>query len=257
MVEVDRSRAARPGSERSWAYRSAVATVRPLLMGLTKRDWRGFDRLPQEGGFLVAVNHISYVDPFAVAHALYDNGHFPHFLAKDTLFELRVFGPWLHAIGQVPVYRGTGRAMDAYRDAVTAIERGQCVTIMPESTITKDPLAWPMAGKTGAARIALQTRCPVVPLAQWGAQDLMARGSKSLKLFPRKTMHLIAGDPVDLADLYDKGQDLDAVREATRRIMTAITRQLEILRREQAPTGHWDPRLNRRVADTEPTGGVA
>lgn len=256
-MEVGSTRAARAGSERTWAYRSAVAAVRPVLMGVTKRDWRGFDRLPSQGGFLVAVNHISYVDPFAVAHALYDNGHFPHFLAKDTLFEIPMFGPWLHAIGQVPVYRGTGRAVDAYRDAVATISAGKCVVIMPESTITKDPLSWPMAGKTGTARIALQTRCPVVPIAQWGAQELMARGSKKLRPFPPKTMYILAGHPVDLADLYDRGQDLAAVREATRRIMTAITAQLELLRGEKAPAGHWDPRLQRRVADTEPEGGVA
>ena len=66
---------------------------------------------------------------------------------------------------------------------------GECVVVYAEGTLTRDPDLWPMAGKTGAARIALATGCPVLPMAQWGPQDLLAPYGKRPHLFPPPTMH--------------------------------------------------------------------
>lgn len=68
------------------------------------------------------------------------------------------------------------RGVEAF--AVAAVGAGRCVVVMLKSTITKDPLGWPMAGKTGAARMALQTGVPVLPLGQWGAQELLEPGGR-------------------------------------------------------------------------------
>ena len=84
-----------------------------------------------------------------------------------------------------------------------------------------------MVGKTGVARLALTTRAPVIPVAQWGAQDLLARYGKLLKPFPRKLVTVVAGPPVVLDDLYDRPQDTKTLREATERVMAAITALLE------------------------------
>lgn len=54
------------------------------------------------------------------------------------------------------------------------IGQGELIGIYPEGTLTRDPNLWPMTGKTGAARIALTTGCPVIPVAQWGPQELLA-----------------------------------------------------------------------------------
>jgi len=62
----------------------------------------------------------------------------------------------------------------AFRAAVAAVQEGKCVVVYPEGTITRDPGLWPMVGKTGAARIALSTSAPVVPVAQWGPQHILA-----------------------------------------------------------------------------------
>jgi 1-acyl-sn-glycerol-3-phosphate acyltransferase len=101
-----------------------------------------------------------------------------------------------------------------------------------------------MVGKTGAARIALATRCPVIPVAQWGPQELLAPYSGKLRLLPRKTMHVTAGPPVDLSDLYDQPVTSTLLREATSRIMAALTVQLEQIRGEQAPTERFDSRTH-------------
>ena len=60
------------------------------------------------------------------------------------------------------------------------------IAIFPEGTLTRDPDLWPMAARTGAARMALEAGVPVVPVAQWGAQRLLGRYSKVLKPIPRK-----------------------------------------------------------------------
>ena len=113
-----------------------------------------------------------------------------------------MLGRILRACGQIPVERQSAQSADALLAAVAAVGQGQAVVIYPEGTITRDPDLWPMKGKTGAARIALRTGCPVVPIGQWGAQELMYGTEIGFpKLLPRKTLRLIAGDPVPLDDL--------------------------------------------------------
>ena len=225
-----------------FAYRFTVAILRPLLMLLTKRDWRGTEHLPATGGFVAVPNHLSYFDPLSFAHFLVDNGRPPFFLGKEGVFRVPVVGAILRGAEQIPVYRNTGRAADAFRAAVAAVESGKCVGVYPEGTLTRDPGLWPMVGKTGAARIALSTRCPVIPVAQWGPQDVLAPYAKRPRVFPRKTMHLRAGPPVDLSDLYDQPVTGALLREATDRIMAAITAELETIRGEQAPAERFDSR---------------
>lgn len=234
------------------AYRAAVRTVRPLMQTFTRRDWQGAENLP-EGGCVVCVNHISHGDPLAVAHFLYDSGHPAFFLAKASLFEIPVIGRWIGACEQVPVYRGDGtRAIEALRDAVSAVRAGRCVVIMPESTITKDPLGWPMTGKTGAARVAFETGAPVLPLAQWGAQEV--RHPTEGQRWRRAVMRMRLGPPVDLDDLRARPVDAEVLREATTRIMSAITAGVEELRGEPAPSGTFDPRTGNRLPPATDSG---
>jgi 1-acyl-sn-glycerol-3-phosphate acyltransferase len=211
------------------------------MMLLTRRDWRGTEHLP-DGGAVVVVNHVSHFDPLAFAHFLYDSGRLPRFLAKDAVFRVFFVGRVLRGAGQIPVFRETGEAARAYSAAVDAVHRGELVAIYPEATITRDPGLWPMMGKTGAARVALETGAPVIPVAQWGPQDLLAPYAKRPRLFPRKTMHVWAGPPVDLSDVAGRPVDAALLREVTERIMAAITALLEQIRGESAPAVRFDPR---------------
>ena len=235
-----------------FAYHVGMFIVRNSIHLLTKDEWRGTEHLPAEGGFLVVANHISHADPLAVARFLYDSGHPPYFLAKESLFSVPGGVGWvMRNSNQIPVRRDTTEAAEAYRLAVGAIHEGRCVVVMPESTITKDPDKWPMTGKTGAARIALETGCPVIPLAQWGTQNVRHRTVGAGLL--RVTSHMLLGPPVRLDDLRDREIDMAVLREATERILDAITAELESLRGEQAPEGRWDMHAQRRV----PRGQVA
>jgi 1-acyl-sn-glycerol-3-phosphate acyltransferase len=232
----------RPERQLPRSYRGIATFLRALVMPLTRRDWQGAEHLPSAGGFLVCPNHLSYFDPFAFAHFLYDNGHPPFFLAKAEVFEVPVFGRLLASAQQIPVHRGTTEAAKAFSAAVAAVRDGKCVPIFPEGTLTRDPQLWPMTARTGAARVALTTRCPVIPVAQWGPQEVLAPYARAPHLFPIKTMRMLAGPPVDLTDLYDRPLDSATLRVATDRILDAITRQLETLRGERAPAVRFDSR---------------
>lgn len=226
------------------AYRLAVLLVRPALQALTRRVWRGAEHLPATGGFVVAVNHISHLDPFVFAHFLYDHGHPPYFLAKESVFRLPVAGAILRGARQIPVYRNTGHAAEAFSAAVAAVEEGRCVAVYPEGTITRDPDLWPMAGKTGAARVALATGCPVIPVAQWGAHHMLPPYERLPRLLPPKHVHVAAGPPVPLDDLRGRPVDSALLRQASDRVLDGITAVLEDIRGEQAPRPRFDARVH-------------
>jgi 1-acyl-sn-glycerol-3-phosphate acyltransferase len=227
-------------------YRIAVFLLWPLMMAFTKRDWQGTENLnTDDGGIIVAANHISWFDPLVISHALWDNDRPPRFLAKESVFRVPIVGAIITSAGQIPVYRETREAVAAVRDAITAVNAGECVVVYPEGTITKDPDLWPMTGKTGAARIALTTGRPVIPMAQWGATDVIRPYKKELRLLPRKTMHVRAGKPVDLSDLAGLPLDQATLELATNRIVDAMTRLLADIRDEQPPAERYNPRGRR------------
>jgi 1-acyl-sn-glycerol-3-phosphate acyltransferase len=228
-------------------YLLAVGLLRPGMLALTKRDWQGMENLAADvlpdgtqRGIVVCPNHISWFDPLESAHFLYDNGRPPRYLGKESVFRVPIAGRIIKGAGQIPVYRETVDAATSVRDAIAAVERGECVVIYPEGTITRDEALWPMTGKTGAARVALATGAPVIPLAQWGAQDVIGPYRSEFRIFPRKTMHVRAGAPVDLDDLRGKPLDSVVLQEATRRIIDAITALLEQIRGEKAPEERYD-----------------
>ncbi|MFJ3977001.1 lysophospholipid acyltransferase family protein [Streptomyces sp. NPDC090021] len=225
-------------------YRLAAVIAKPPLVVLFKRDWRGMEHIPAEGGFITAVNHNSYLDPLSYAHFQYNTGRAPRLLAKAALFKVPFVGSILRGSGQIPVYRESTNALDAFRAAVDAIGRGECVAFYPEGTLTRDPDMWPMAGKTGVARVALITRAPVIPVAQWGANLAMPPYAKEnkVRLFPRKTLQVLAGPPVDLSAYYDREPTPEVLKEATEAIMAAVTRLLEEVRGETAPEQPYDHR---------------
>ena len=227
------------------AYVVMASIVRRFLLVTTKRTWTGAENLP-DGGFIAAANHMTQVDPLITAHFLYDSGHPPRIMAKSSLFRVPVLGWLLRHTDQIPVYRGTSQAREAIVAGEEALAKGEPVLLFPEGTLTGDPDLWPMVGKTGIGRLALASKAPVIPIAQWGSTRLLGRYGKMIKPFPRKEVSVTAGPPVDLSDLYDEPADGAALREATSRIMVAITELLAGLRNEEPPAELFDPRRSKR-----------
>ena len=219
-----------------WGFRLAVFVLKPVLQVCTVRDWCGTEYLnTDDGGIIVAANHLSWFDPLVVSHVLWENDRPPRFLAKASVFDVPFVGAVIRSAGQVPVYRETSVAAEALRDAESAVRRGECVVLYPEGTLTRDPALWPMRGKTGAARIALATGRPLIPMAHWGAQDVLAPYGRRLRLLPAKRIHVRVGPPIDLADLAGRPLNADTLREATDRLMDAITGLLADIRGDEPP----------------------
>ncbi|KAB7836458.1 1-acyl-sn-glycerol-3-phosphate acyltransferase [Streptomyces mobaraensis NBRC 13819 = DSM 40847] len=239
-------------------YRFTAVLAKPPLVVLFKREWRGMEHIPADGGFITAINHNSYLDPLSYAHFQYNTGRVPRFLAKAGLFRNGFVGTLLRGTGQIPVYRESTDAANAFRAAVDAINKGECVAFYPEGTLTRDPDLWPMEGKTGAARVALLTKAPVIPVAQWGAHEAMPpyAKEKKVRLFPRKTLKVMAGPPVDLSEFHDKEPTAEVLRAVTDKIMTAITELLAELRDEPAPAEPYTLKKARAAAAARRQAGT-
>ena len=219
-----------------FSYRLAVALLWPFMRVAVRWDIEGDQQLTEDdGGVVVAPTHLSWFDPLVVAFALWQADRPPRFLGKESVFRVPVFGRIIRNAGQIPVYRETADAASAIRDALVALGRGECVVVYPEGTITRDPDLWPMSAKTGAVRMALISGAPLFPMAQWGAQEVMAPYSKRVRLLPRRTMHVRVGEPVNLSDLADQPLDAATMREGGDRLMNAITDLLASIRQQTPP----------------------
>jgi 1-acyl-sn-glycerol-3-phosphate acyltransferase len=221
--------------------------LRPGIRMMMRLDWRGQEHIPTEGPVILAANHLSYMDIFAVALFADSSGRYPVFLAKSSLFSIPVLGPIIGRLGQLPVYRGQADAALVLKQAAhLAAKNNACVIFYPESTVTRDPSKWPMVAKTGVARLALEADIPVVPIAHWGAQVILPYGTFVPKLLPRKTVRVVAGPAVDLSEFSGQPLTNAVLRAATDKIMTDVAALLGDLRGQTPPTEFYHPAIARR-----------
>jgi 1-acyl-sn-glycerol-3-phosphate acyltransferase len=226
----------------NFGWRVAQFGAVPLARVLMGTRISGREHLPQSGPFIVVPNHFSDVDPVIVGLAVWKSGRFPHFLAKESLFRVPVLGFLLRATNMVPVLRGGVRGgADPLAAARELLAKGGGVVMYPEGTLTRDPDLWPMRGKTGAARLALQSGVPVIPVSHWGDQKIAPRWQHKLKFFPRVTTDVLFGPPVDLSTWLGGPLVGASINAATNAIMDAITVLVEQQRGETAPAVRWDP----------------
>jgi 1-acyl-sn-glycerol-3-phosphate acyltransferase len=153
----------------------------------------GLEHVPQTGGALFAVNHISYVDFIYAGIPIDKRGRRPRFMAKRELFDHRISGPIMRACRHIEVDRADGeRSLAVARDF---LDRGEVVGIFPEATISRAMEIKEL--KTGAARIAAAAGVPLLPLVLWGTQRLMTKDHD--KDFSRGTAVTVSvGAPVPL-----------------------------------------------------------
>ncbi|MEV0648386.1 lysophospholipid acyltransferase family protein [Phytomonospora sp. NPDC050363] len=217
---------------------------------MTKATWLGFEHIPLRGGAIFAVNHLSHADPLLMAFYIYDSGRNPRFLGKASVFKIPVLGRIIEATGQIPVHRGTSDAVKSLHSAIAAVNAGRAVIIYPEGTTTRSPELWPMRGKNGVARLALETGAPVIPIAQWGPQDLYNPITKKVSLRPRRRCVVKAGPPVDLSAFDGVETTAASLNQMTDTIMRAVADLVGELRGEEPPP-LYDP-VARRNNDKKP-----
>jgi 1-acyl-sn-glycerol-3-phosphate acyltransferase len=174
-----------------------------------RKRWIGLEHLP-DGGFVLAANHVSNLDPFILGMPFYPR-RVVRYMAKAELFN-RWLGRLMRNIGTFPVRRGEADA-DALRTALGLLGQGEIVGMFPEGTRARKGLRKKFAPRPhpGTARIALAAGVPLVPAAIAGT-DRVLRARRFTVAF---------GPPIELADLAGlprrKAADI-----GTERLMTAI-----------------------------------
>jgi 1-acyl-sn-glycerol-3-phosphate acyltransferase len=188
----------------------------PFIRGLLRERIRGLEHIP-EGGFVLAPNHVSNLDPWPLGIPLWPRRQL-HWMAKSELYK-PVIGTLISWGGAFPVRRGE-RDEAAIETAVERVKAGEIVVIFPEGTrkekgLIKRHEARP---RTGAARVALRAGAPLVPAAIGGTDRL-------LRLGPLRVAY---GPPVDLSDL-NGADEREAAKVATDRLMADIAKLKETL----------------------------
>lgn len=199
------------------AYSLLKAFLAPILMALFRPKVSGLRNVPNTGPLIIASNHLSFSDsifmPLVVPRKV-------TFLAKSEYFTspgLKGFIKKLTfiALGQVPVDRSGGRASEAALiTGLRVLERGDCIGIYPEGTRSPDGRLY--KGRTGIARMALESGAPVVPVAMHNTAEIQPTG----KVVPRvRQVEIIFGEP-----MYFEGDSTNQqrLREITDEIMQAI-----------------------------------
>ena len=222
-------------------FKFGAGVLIPILSAITKRDWRGMENIPQSGPVIVVSNHISYADPLVFSQFLYQNGRAPRFLGKASVFRIPIIGKIIAGSGQIPVERESENARFALQHAIAFLRAGHCLGVYPEGTLTRDENFWPMRAKTGIARLAIITQVPVIPCAQYGAQEVLPRYGKLPRFWRRTKVSVWAGKPLEFSRWKGKEEDPQALKEATEYVMSALTRLLEQIRGESAPAEIFDP----------------
>lgn len=230
-------------SEKTALFRLFAFLVLPPMAVLAKIELHGVHNVPAHGAFVLAPNHYSNFDPLVIGVGMWKLNRMPRYMAKASLFRIPVVGWLLAKSGQVPVERASraGGGSETMRAAHKIANEGLAVVVYPEGSLTREPELWPMRGKNGAVRIAIDAGIPLIPAASWGAQEIQPRYSRRISVFPRKTVQVSFGEPVDLSEFEGRQLDSQVLAQATEKLMTAMTELLEKLRDESAPKVRYNP----------------
>jgi 1-acyl-sn-glycerol-3-phosphate acyltransferase len=231
-------------------YRPVVGAT---LAGFWLMRWdirtTGLEFIPTRGPAIIAANHIGYLDFAFLGMGAHRRGRLVRFMAMKEAFGHWLGGPLLRGMRHIPVDR-EGDAKDSLRLALRALGSGEVVGIHPEGGMSRSFV--PAPGKSGAARLAMESGAPLVPAAVWGSQRILAVGQA--RKWPRDVVVTVSfGEPVEAA----AGSD---AQEITASLMDRIRAQVDRAARTypQRPRGPadrwWVPAHLGGTAPTEEQG---
>lgn len=182
--------------------RIALEALRSTFFPAARFDIEGIENIPRHGPVIITANHRSYFDLVAMAQVVRQSGRSVRFLGKKELFDVPVMGSFFAAAGGISVDRAEGGA-ESYDMAALALEGGEMVGLLPQGTIPRGEAFFDpeLKGKTGAARLALASRAPVIPIGIWGTEKVWPRSATMpnlLNLTNPPTVTIRVGKPVEL-----------------------------------------------------------
>jgi 1-acyl-sn-glycerol-3-phosphate acyltransferase len=203
-----------------WIMKNLVAG--PLLTMIFRPWVIGHENIPEHGGVIMASNHLSFTD--SVFLPLYMHRRIT-FLAKSDYFSGRGPGGWfvkhfLLGTGMIPIDRSGGKASEAsLQTGLGVLARGNVLGIYPEGT--RSPNGKMYRGRTGVARMILEGRVPVVPVAMVGTDRVMPIGQKVPKI---RRIGIVIGEPLDFSRFEGMEGDRFILRSITDEIMYELDR---------------------------------
>jgi 1-acyl-sn-glycerol-3-phosphate acyltransferase len=164
-----------------------------LAMGL-KLTVTGSDNVPRTGGAVLASTHVSYLDFIFVGLGAHPSRRLVRFMAKRQVFAHRISGPLMRGMHHISVDRQAGAA--SYDEALRAIREGEVVGVFPEATISRSFTVKHL--KTGAARMAIETGAPLIPMTVWGTQRIWTKGRPRHFRKRGVPVSIVVGEPIQV-----------------------------------------------------------
>jgi len=223
-------------------YRGIITVAKGALKGLGLRiDIVGAGNIPREGGAVLAINHIGYLDFVLAGIPAEMQGHrLVRFMAKEPIFEHPVAGPLMRTMKHIPVDRDAGSA--AFRAGVEALKSGELVGVFPEATMSRSMEIKEI--KSGAVRMARSAKVPLIPMVLFGTQRVITYGHRDLSR--GKAICITVGEPVPTVG------DPEQVTEALHARMVELHEQT-LARYPDKPTAGDDWWWPKRLGGSAPT----
>jgi len=205
-----------------WFYWAVKTVLGPVLRSLFRPWVRGGENVPTTGGAILASNHLSFSDSIFLPLMLKRR---VTFLAKAEYFtgtgvKGRAKALFFRGVGQLPVDRSGGKASEAaLRSGLRVLRRGDLLGIYPEGTRSPDARLY--RGKTGVAKMALDSRVPVIPVAMVGTEKVQPIGRKLPSIH---RVGIIIGRPLDFSRYDGMADDRHVLRSVTDEIMYELMR---------------------------------
>lgn len=201
-----------------WLVKNLV--LGPLLMRVFRPWVKGMENVPASGAAILASNHLSFVDSIFLPLVLKRP---VTFLAKAEYFNGKGFKGWLVrqffiATGQIPIDRSGGKASeDSLNTGLRVLSEGKLLGIYPEGTRSPDAKLY--RGRTGIARMVLEAKVPIIPVAMIDTDKVMPIGSKLPSV---KRVGVLFGQPLDFSRFDGYENDRFVLRAITDEIMVEI-----------------------------------
>jgi 1-acyl-sn-glycerol-3-phosphate acyltransferase len=213
------------------SYPITIAAARTWFrLGDIRIRMSGAEHIPETGGALLAINHVSFVDYIMAGYPAAERGRLTRFMAKREVFEHPVGGPVMRSFHHISVDRSAGA--ESMEVAAQRLRDGEVVGIFPEATLSRSFLIKPL--KTGAVRIAADAGVPLVPVVLFGTQRILTKGRR-IDLSRHKTIAIEVGAPI-----RPTGEDPVAeTAELQRTMEEMLDRLITGYPAEERPPGAW------------------
>ncbi len=201
-----------------WIFKHLI--IGPILKTIFRPWLEGAENIPATGPVIIVGNHLSVIDSFFMPTMI---DRRVYFLAKSDYFTGKGLKGWLvksfmTAVGQLPIDRSGGKASEASLNiGLSVLDRGDVLGIYPEGTRSPDARLY--RGRTGVARLVLESGAVVVPVVMIDTEKAMPIGAKVPKI---RRIGTVVGKPLDFSRFSGMSADRFVLRSVTDEIMLEI-----------------------------------